>query len=527
MRIPKINENDITICNGILSSENQPNVIQVNDPIELPQNGSASKTLIQSNHYGLPVLISEAIFACYNQMQAPLPLITASALCAVAAAVQRFIDVETPYGSLIPSSMNFITLADSGERKTAVDSIFNKPFVEHDKQQLTSYSESLIQYDINNDIWKTKLSILKRKYMKACRSSDNESITKISEELDALNKLKPKNPTLKLILSNDATISALIETLASTKSVYFSSAEGQMILSKINSQTLPLLNAAWSGEPLRIQRTSGSRDTCVFGARLSINIVVQPSFFEKMVKKGDGAAMESGFLSRAFICQPGSSQGFRMSTRPSSQEEMACINLFHQRIVSLIGQNLDDSKERAVLRLSMEARREWEVFHHKVETELGQGRYLSDIRSFGAKICENVLRLAACIEYFCNESTTIHVQAVQSAIAISSDYVTEFKRLFGHKTPEMQMRDEANKMYQWLFLNVRSLNSTCVPITYLYQRGPKSLRPKHLCFMSLQYLINLNAIWIGVDDKGSQFCNLNSSHPIWNPPNQNCPYDTI
>ena len=74
-----------------------------------------------------PSLIRNAIYEVERQTQAPLSLISASALGAISLVCQNRIDVCRLNGLCSPVSLFLLTLAESGERKSTVDKIFMKP----------------------------------------------------------------------------------------------------------------------------------------------------------------------------------------------------------------------------------------------------------------------------------------------------------------------------------------------------------------------------------------------------------------
>ncbi|MEH3312257.1 DUF3987 domain-containing protein, partial [Escherichia coli] len=75
----------------------------------------------------LPPLIRDAVIEAQQITQAPLGLVAASALGAVSLVCQNLIDVCRLNTLRGPVSLFFLTLAESGERKTAVDKLLMKP----------------------------------------------------------------------------------------------------------------------------------------------------------------------------------------------------------------------------------------------------------------------------------------------------------------------------------------------------------------------------------------------------------------
>ncbi|STF43313.1 CP4-57 prophage protein [Escherichia coli] len=86
--------------------------------------------------------------------QAPLGLVAASALGAVSLVCQNLIDVCRLNTLRGPVSLFFLTLAESGERKTAVDKLLMKPLYQQEMQLYSRYKSELA-------VWKNKEELLK------------------------------------------------------------------------------------------------------------------------------------------------------------------------------------------------------------------------------------------------------------------------------------------------------------------------------------------------------------------------------
>lgn len=72
----------------------------------------------------LPPTIRAAVEEAILVVEAPPALIASSALAAASLACQTQFDVERDTGLDGPISLYFITIAESGERKTTVDKLF-------------------------------------------------------------------------------------------------------------------------------------------------------------------------------------------------------------------------------------------------------------------------------------------------------------------------------------------------------------------------------------------------------------------
>ena len=73
-----------------------------------------------------PVLGS-AVEAIADAVQVPLALAAGSVLSAAALAAQPHADVILPYGQRVPTSLFVVTVAGSGDRKSAADAVASGP----------------------------------------------------------------------------------------------------------------------------------------------------------------------------------------------------------------------------------------------------------------------------------------------------------------------------------------------------------------------------------------------------------------
>ena len=93
--------------------------------------------------WSLPPKLRAAVEEAIAVTQAPAALVASSALAAASLAVQTKFDVKRLNGLVSPCSLFFITFAESGERKTTVDQMFLRPFME--------FEENAPQYRANEN----------------------------------------------------------------------------------------------------------------------------------------------------------------------------------------------------------------------------------------------------------------------------------------------------------------------------------------------------------------------------------------
>lgn len=94
-------------------------------------------------------ILGNAAKAIHDKIQAPLAICGQSVLATATLAVQGHADVFLPFGQTRPISNYWLSIAGSGERKTAVDHEANAPLIEYE-------AELSAQYDIDYEQWKNK-----------------------------------------------------------------------------------------------------------------------------------------------------------------------------------------------------------------------------------------------------------------------------------------------------------------------------------------------------------------------------------
>jgi len=163
-------------------------------------------------------------------------------------------------------------------------------------------------------------------------------MNKIQKRLSEHLALKPKAPKIRSMVINDATPEAIawhLHTVQSSAGLI--SDEGGKILNGRAMDQLPMLNTLWDGGDLIVNRKE-SESFKVRNARLTINLMVQYLTFKKFLARRGLLARDNGFLARALICDPPSTQGIRMITtiEPALFPK---LDIFQKRLTELLLQS--------------------------------------------------------------------------------------------------------------------------------------------------------------------------------------------
>ncbi|MCV8959167.1 YfjI family protein, partial [Escherichia coli] len=102
-----------------------------------------------------------------------------------------------------PVSLFFLTLAESGERKTAVDKLLMKPLYQQEMQLYSRYKSELAVWKNKEELLKAQKKALLSKLNKELRKGADESET--LRQLEVLQKNSAEEPVRYKFIFNDAT----------------------------------------------------------------------------------------------------------------------------------------------------------------------------------------------------------------------------------------------------------------------------------------------------------------------------------
>ena len=99
------------------------------------------------------LVIKEAAEEVVRHVQAPDPLVGMEFLTNMSISAQGLYDVCFPTGQVRPLSLNLLTVADSGERKTGVHNLVSEPLYAFDQARVRKYEADLKQYQLDLHVW--------------------------------------------------------------------------------------------------------------------------------------------------------------------------------------------------------------------------------------------------------------------------------------------------------------------------------------------------------------------------------------
>lgn len=410
--------------------------------------------------------------------QAPAPLAAGSALAVASLCVQAHANVQL----LSPTStaaltLFMLTIAESGERKTATFKPLMTGIQDHEEEAARRRQADLRAFDVQHASWKGRFGKLQKELERA----EPADVPKLEAEIELLGP-EPTAPPLTDRCVTDPTIEGLIDLLADGQpSIGLMSDEaGQFLggfgMSAENSQkTQAVLNKLWDGDPIKKTRVRGNGGHITLrGKRLAAHLMVQPGVFGTFA--ADGTATDIGFLPRTLICQPESHIGTRIYQDPPN--DLVALVAFQARVKDVLATKMPlhpGTRDLAPrdLPLSPEAKAMLIEFYNHTETEQGPGGTFADIRGFASKAAEQAARIAGVMTLWEDlDAEEVPGSAMANAVELVRYYLSEALRLCGEPEVTLEL-SRAVKLRDWL-RDEWSYSDIAQP--EVLKRGPKCVR---------------------------------------------------
>ena len=219
-------------------------------------------------------MLAAAVLGVHDIIQAPIALCAGSVLAAATLAAQSRANVQLPHGQISPLSNYFITVSESGERKSAADKLASAAIAQRETELADEYQSKIFTFEAKLAAWETqKAQILK----------DKGHLT-MDSKATALEGLgpKPKPPVPPLLTCDEPTWQGLCRLYAegATSVGLFSDEGGAFVGGHAMREETRLLTAAglsrlWDGASIKRVR-AGDGINVLPGRRLVVHLMMQP-----------------------------------------------------------------------------------------------------------------------------------------------------------------------------------------------------------------------------------------------------------
>ena len=393
-------------------------------------------------------LVGGAAQAIVEAIQVSDALAAQSVLSAAAMAAQPHGNAQRG-GQLIPLSLFALTVAESGDRKSAADRLALQAHQQHQRGLLEQHRGDAKQYRDQRDAYlKARTSILDR------AKGDPEAI---ADELGALPE--PETPPSPFVLSEEPTLEGLQKSLLRgyPSQGLFSDEGGQFFGGYATKPENALKSVAglsklWDGAPISRTRAAEGESAARYGCRLSAHLMIQPIVATEVLS--NPVMQGQGFLARFLIAWPESLAGTRFY-RDTDPNRDPRLGRYWQRMARLLAQEpiLDEHGELnpPTLVLEPSAQAAWVAEHDAIEAQLGQGGDMQEIKPTAAKGAENLLRIAGVLAVVEGQQT-IGAELIKRAAVLVRWYLTEALRLTNPAKVDPQLL-AASRLLDWLATN--------------------------------------------------------------------------
>ncbi|AXI45793.1 hypothetical protein C1J03_06960 [Sulfitobacter sp. SK012] len=457
--------------------------------------------------------LAEPIKGISTLTQAPAAIAMQSVLAVVSTATQGLGDVESLHGH-VPISLFALTIAQSGERKSACDALATGAIKQVDQERERQYRRA-------KRVFEAELI----EFQKGKRRKPSNDFDVLEDEFkDSEVNLVPEPPLVPTLLVSDVTIEGLHRRLETgTPSVAVMTDEGGQFFGGHSMKRENALKTAagfsklWDGSPISKSRAS-SEPSVLYGKRVSLHLMIQPGVAQTVV--GDPTMKDQGLLSRILIAWPDSKIGSRKIRKDPSRiaeeiEAKATLYTFNERIKELLNLELSVHPETRAdldlrqLPLSEQARAKLEEFYNRVEQASNKGEAFEYIAGFAAKAPEMAARIAG-VQTFYADAGAIEIteEMISNGIAMMEWYLSEMQRVSDTGRPDEELCT-AEDLRQWV---VKRWQGDFIDKRTMMKNGPGHLRDGNTLHRGIQKLEAHG--WL-VREAGRQVINGAISKTYW------------
>ena len=418
-----------------------------------------------------PQVLRGAADKMIEAIQAPAGIVGSALLGAASLAVHGHANVVID-GRTMPTSLDLLTVADSGERKSGVDNAALAPHRKRQKDLIRNFESEMESFEAEHSAWK-------KAHDEALRKGKGVMVKR--EALEDLGPA-PLAPIEPLLLCAEPTYEGIVKQLAhGWPSVGLFSSEGGRFLgghawSKDHQiKTATGLSELWDGTEIDRLR-GGDGSLLLYGRRVALHIMIQPSLLPLLF--GDAMLAGQGFLARLLLAFPTST----ISTRPYREVDLPqtpemrryfghMMNILEASLPMAEGQRNELQPRR--LELARGAKQTWIDYYNHTEALQAPGGELYCVRAAASKTAEQAARIAGVLALVEDlGAASIKAEHMEAGIELAQYYLGETLRLHLASKDDPDL-DLAENVLEW----ARSRGGRFAAVD-LYQLGPSAIRNK-------------------------------------------------
>lgn len=394
-------------------------------------------------------------------------------LAAAAFVCQAHVDVMHPLAKRArPISLFLVTVAGTGERKSAADAEALAPIRAREAELRETYDRDILEFQRDRRAYDAA--------QKKAEKSGGGEFQKVRAALEALGP-EPVPPLLPIMRATEPTFEGLCKlfrdgrpSLALFADEGGSFIGGHAMTAEAKLRTITGLSSLWDGAPINRIR-AGDGATVMPGRRLSAHLMCQPGVAAELL--ADEVSKDQGFLSRILVSAPCSNAGTRFH-REEAKSTARTLENYQTRMLSLLRQDeplahgTRNELAPRVLYLDTQARDLWFRFHDVTEAAIGPGGHLEPVRGLANKLAEHALRIAAVLACFENiNAESIGFDHMKNAAVLADHFAEEALRTWGAGAVSAEI-GRAEQLLTWLHARPEPV----IALKTIYQKGPSSIR---------------------------------------------------
>lgn len=419
-----------------------------------------------------PVL-GPACQSLQHAIQAPDAICGASLLAAASLCTQGHGDVQID-GRRYPLTIWTLSVAASGERKSAVDEEVMRP-VREQERILAAATEALVRkYESEMVEWDAR---------RAGEMKRRKEGVGLAAALEAL-PLKPQPPLAPKLTASDFTaegLTKLLEIGMPSMGAFTDEAAqvfgGHGMTKETVARTAAALSKLWDNGTLDRVRV-GDGATRLQGRRLAMHLMGQPVIVERALS--DEVLVGQGFMARCLLAWPDSTMGTRLYRQVNLLEDAALVR-YNERAKLLLSRDLPvvhgsrNELDPPQLKLSPDAYEVWRTFHDRIELGMARGGAYSTIPAWASKAPAQAARIAGVLTLFEDPGAVeIDTEAMTRAAMLADWHLGEAVRLAGMSATPPEIRN-AEALLKW----AHEHGHARIYSTMALNRGPACIRDRN------------------------------------------------
>ena len=438
-------------------------------------------------------IIGEAVKEFQYYGKQPISMVASTALATASLCCQGLADVSRDSQNRSPISLYFLSISESGERKSSTDKAFSKSLRDWQSDKTIEIKDEVRRSIAQHAAWESERSGLLKAIQVAKKSSkllNGKSLDNLKDELENHELDEPEILYPPRLFFEDTNAEALAYFAAKGyPSFSLWSDEAGLTIGSHGMRDermmgfLALLNRLWDGGEFDPSRKI-AKTAPIIGRRCTVNLMLQNSILEHWQEAGKGITRGIGAFARFLVLRPISTMGSREYKEPP--KALPQMDKFHYRvreILETLSLPLGDQGqlEPPTLQFSTDAKKEWIKHFNIIESALKFGEIFAEISDFASKFGEQTARIAGVLHIFENgPDGYIEMETMQRAIRIAVWHIREANLIFTSSSLPQEFKD-AILLLDWIL--ARSQKSQESQESQLLQKsilheGPNQLREK-------------------------------------------------